>query len=76
MYFSPSGTPGEVVAESWVTAEAADLDRALTEVVLNWLVDAWPFPIVRYRLGARSVTLGSDGYERAVSLSAAPSGEV
>ena len=57
IYFTPTAQ-GEVQASSWVTATSADLDRALTEVVTNWLVDAWPFPVVHYRLGRRRITLG------------------
>lgn len=59
VYFNPTPAPGEVEAVSWVTADSADLDRPLTEVVTNWLADAWPFPVVHYRLGRRRITLGA-----------------
>ena len=44
--------PGEARATSWVSADRAELDGPLTEVVGEWLREAWPFELVHYRRGA------------------------
>lgn len=59
VYFKPSATAeGEVKASSWVCAARAELDGPLTEVVGAWLLEAWPFEVVRYRLGEFPMTIG------------------
>jgi len=50
VYFKPTSPPrdGAVAVGSWVTAEYADLDKPLYEVVARWLADNWPWPVVEY----------------------------
>jgi hypothetical protein len=35
--------------QSWVSADRAELDQALHDVVANWLATEWPFSNVQYR---------------------------
>ncbi|MDT5025250.1 MAG: hypothetical protein QOE61_1676 [Micromonosporaceae bacterium] len=52
VYFKPSRTAGDdVEASSWVCAARAELDGSLTDAVGAWLLEAWPFDVVHYRLG-------------------------
>jgi hypothetical protein len=47
-----------VLASSWVCAARAELDGPLTDVVGLWLLEAWPFEVVHYRLGEFPMTIG------------------
>jgi hypothetical protein len=58
VYVKPSPTAeGEVKASSWVCATRAELDGRLTGVVGAWLLEAWPFEVVHYRLGDSPMTI-------------------
>jgi hypothetical protein len=60
VYFKPSpSAENEVEALSWVCATRADLDEPLTVAVGEWLQQAWPFELVRYRLGRIPVEIRS-----------------
>ncbi|HEY7857711.1 MAG TPA: hypothetical protein VIC82_04340 [Candidatus Nanopelagicales bacterium] len=50
VYFKPTSPPqpDAVAVRSWVTAEHADLDEPLYEVVTRWLADDWPWSVVEY----------------------------
>ena len=50
VYFKPTRPPrhGAVHVRSWVTAEHADLDKPLYEVVEQWLAEEWPWSVVEY----------------------------
>ncbi len=50
VYIYPDEDPAyEAQVRSWVRADHAHLDRALVDVIRQWLRDAWPFASVRYR---------------------------
>lgn len=58
VYFKSSRTAeGQVEALSWVRATRAELDGPLTDVVAAWLLEAWPFEVVQYRLGELPMTI-------------------
>jgi len=57
VYLKPTREPLVVRVLSWVTADRADLDGPLTQVVGEWLLADWPFTSVRYRLGLEPATL-------------------
>jgi hypothetical protein len=48
VYLKP-GPPGDVRVLSWVRADRAHLDEALTVAVTRWLAEAWPFHVISYR---------------------------
>jgi hypothetical protein len=48
VYPSPSDTRVAQV-RSWVSANHAELDLPLHDVIANWLATEWPFTDVRYR---------------------------
>ncbi|MEU8244338.1 N-acetyltransferase [Actinoplanes missouriensis] len=48
VYLKP-GPPGDVRVSSWVRADRAHEDEALTVVVTRWLAESWPFLIITYR---------------------------
>ena len=57
VYLKPTREPLAVRVLSWVTADRAELDGPLTQVVGDWLLADWPFTSVRYRVGLAPATL-------------------
>jgi hypothetical protein len=61
VYIKPArSAANEVEVSSWVRASQAELDGPLTDVVAAWLLEAWPFAHVQYRLGEYPMELGAN----------------
>lgn len=49
LYLYPTQSPDhDVVVQSWVRADRAELDQPLVEAVTDWLATAWPWTRVDY----------------------------
>ena len=50
VYIYPSKADNRVAqVQSWVSADRAELDAVLHDLVATWLANDWPFPEVEYR---------------------------
>lgn len=57
VYIYPARRDSRVAqVQSWVSADRAELDPVLHDVVANWLATEWPFAEIQYRTAGQPRT--------------------